>query len=102
MFYRNGYEVADSAKKKRNSKQPSLTTYGTFGPVLGLVRDAIAVAGDINLEPLGARPVRTSCHLSLCRSRTQIALPGLGLLPARRRRTRRFSKAVRVSRADHH
>ena len=47
MFYRNGYEVADSAKKKRNSKQPSLTTYGTFGPVLGLVRDAIAVAGDI-------------------------------------------------------
>jgi hypothetical protein len=47
MFYRNGYEVAESAKKKRNSKQPSLTTYGTFGPVLGLVRDAIAVSGDV-------------------------------------------------------
>ncbi len=48
MAYRNGVEVADSAKKKRHSKQPSLTTYGTFGPVLGMVRDAIAVAGDIS------------------------------------------------------
>jgi len=47
MSYRNGVEVANSAKKKRNSKQPSLTTYGTFGPVLGLVRDAIAFSSDL-------------------------------------------------------
>ncbi len=47
MSYRNGYELADSAKKKHNSKQPSLTTYGTFGPVLGLVREAIAVSSDL-------------------------------------------------------
>jgi VWFA-related protein len=46
MLYRNGYEVAGT-EKKRNAKQPSLITYGTFGPVLGLVRDAIAVSSDL-------------------------------------------------------
>lgn len=46
VLYRNGSEVADAGttkRKKRNAKDPYLITYGTFGPILGFVRDAIAV-----------------------------------------------------------
>jgi VWFA-related protein len=61
MLYRNGYEVTDPGKK-RKAKQPSLVTYGTFGPVLGLVRDAIAVSSDLTWsrweqDPDGPRAV---------------------------------------------
>jgi VWFA-related protein len=48
ILYRNGEEVADTGagkRKKRNAKDPYLITYGTFGPVLGFVHDAIAAPG---------------------------------------------------------
>jgi VWFA-related protein len=48
ILYRNGQEVADARgakRKKRNAKDPDLITYGTFGPVLGFVHDAIATPG---------------------------------------------------------
>ena len=48
VLYRNGQEVADTGaakRKKRNAKDPYLITYGTFGPVLGFVHDAIAAPG---------------------------------------------------------
>jgi VWFA-related protein len=48
VLYRNGTEVADAGdakRKKRNGKDPYLITYGTFGPVLGFVHDAIAAPG---------------------------------------------------------
>ena len=46
VLYRNGSEVADAGttkRRRRNTKDPYLITYGTFGPILGFVRDAIAV-----------------------------------------------------------
>jgi VWFA-related protein len=45
VLYRRGYEVADSGAKRktREAKDPYLVIYGTFGPVLGYARDAIAV-----------------------------------------------------------
>ena len=46
VLYRNGSEVSDAGttkRRKRNTKDPYLITYGTFGPILGFVRDAIAV-----------------------------------------------------------
>jgi VWFA-related protein len=48
VLYRNGQEVADAGgakRKKRKVKDPYLITYGTFGPVLGFVHDAIAAPG---------------------------------------------------------
>ena len=48
VLYRNGQEVADTGtgkRKKRTAKDPDLITYGTFGPVLGFVHDAIAAPG---------------------------------------------------------
>ena len=48
VLYRNGTEVAnagDGKRKKRNAKDPYLITYGTFGPVLGFVHDAIGTPG---------------------------------------------------------
>ena len=48
VIYRNGNEVADSGAGKgrdRERKGPYLVTYGTFGPVLDFVRDAIATPG---------------------------------------------------------
>jgi hypothetical protein len=48
VLYRNGQEVADTGaarRKKRNAKDPYLIVYGTFGPVLGFVHDAIAAPG---------------------------------------------------------
>jgi VWFA-related protein len=48
VLYRNGQEVADAGggkRKKRNAGDPDLITYGTFGPVLGFVHDAIAAPG---------------------------------------------------------
>ena len=48
VLYRNGLEVADAGaakRKKRNANDPYLITYGTFGPVLGFVHDAIASPG---------------------------------------------------------
>jgi VWFA-related protein len=46
VLYRNGSEVADAGttkRRKRRAQDPYLITYGTFGPILGFVRDAIAV-----------------------------------------------------------
>jgi VWFA-related protein len=46
VLYRNGSEVADSGstkRRKRRAQDPYLITYGTFGPILGFVRDAVAV-----------------------------------------------------------
>ena len=46
VLYRNGSEVANAGTakhKKRRAQDPYLITYGTFGPILGFVRDAIAV-----------------------------------------------------------
>jgi hypothetical protein len=46
VLYRNGIEIADAGttkRRKRKSEEPYLITYGTFGPILGFVRDAIAV-----------------------------------------------------------
>jgi VWFA-related protein len=48
VLYRNGQEFADTGsarRKKRNAKDPYLIVYGTFGPVLGFVHDAIAAPG---------------------------------------------------------
>jgi VWFA-related protein len=45
VLYRNGSEVAEpgaAKRSKRKTNDPYLITYGTFGPVLGLVHDAIA------------------------------------------------------------
>ena len=46
VLYRNGSEVANSEttkRRKRRAQDPYLITYGTFGPILGFVRDAISV-----------------------------------------------------------
>jgi hypothetical protein len=46
VLYRNGSEIVDARttkRKKRSAKDAYLITYGTFGPILGFVRDAIAV-----------------------------------------------------------
>ena len=48
VIYRNGNEVADSGagkRRDRETKDPYLITYGTFGPVLDFVRDAISAPG---------------------------------------------------------
>lgn len=45
VLYRNGKEIEDSEaarRIKRKTEKGHLTTYGTFGPLLGAVRDAIA------------------------------------------------------------
>jgi VWFA-related protein len=46
VFYRNGKEVVEAAAKKRSGPRPQdryLVTYGTFGPILGMViLDAVA------------------------------------------------------------
>jgi VWFA-related protein len=51
VLYRNGTEVADSEatkRRRRKMKEPDLTTYGTFGPALGFVHDAIATPGALS------------------------------------------------------
>jgi VWFA-related protein len=65
VLYRNGQEFADTGaakRKKRNAKDPDLITYGTFGPVLGFVHDAIATPGVLSWSrweqsPSGLRAV---------------------------------------------
>jgi VWFA-related protein len=65
VLYRNGSEVADvgtAKRQKRNAKDPYLITYGTFGPILGFVQDAIAVPNALTWsrwerEPNGLRAV---------------------------------------------
>jgi len=50
VLYRNGREDVESAKAKRSKPgagEPGLTTEGTFGPILGAVRDAIEVPGGL-------------------------------------------------------
>jgi VWFA-related protein len=49
VHYRNGYEVANSGGKdrERNGDDHYLITYGTFGPLLSAVKDAIAVPGGL-------------------------------------------------------
>jgi VWFA-related protein len=50
VLYRDGKEVADpgaAKRKKRKTNEPYLITYGTFGPALGFVRDAIAAPGGL-------------------------------------------------------
>ena len=44
LYYRNGSEVAEPVKprgRRENAEDPQLATYGTFGPVLAGLRDAI-------------------------------------------------------------
>jgi VWFA-related protein len=63
VLYRNGSEVADAAKRKRaKAKEAGLVTYGTFGPVLGLVHDALAAPSSLTfrrweVSPAGRRAV---------------------------------------------
>jgi VWFA-related protein len=65
VVYRNGTEVADAGdgkRKKRKAKDPYLIVYGTFGPVLGFVHDAIATPGGLTWgrweqSPSGLRAV---------------------------------------------
>jgi VWFA-related protein len=67
VLYRDGKEVADpgaAKRKKRKSNEPYLITYGTFGPALGFVRDAIAAPGGLawsrwEQSPTGLRAVFT-------------------------------------------
>jgi hypothetical protein len=50
VYYRNGTEVAEQEKPKargKNGKDPQLDTYGTFGPVLSGVLNAIARRADL-------------------------------------------------------
>ena len=50
VTYRNGNEIADSGAVKRGHREtnhPYLITYGTFGPVLDFVRDAISAPGTL-------------------------------------------------------
>ncbi len=42
VLYRNGLELLDTKTPRRGKDDPQLVTYGTFGPVLKAVRDAIA------------------------------------------------------------
>ena len=65
VTYRNGNEIADSGAGKRRHREtshPYLITYGTFGPVLDFVRDAIAAPGALQWSrweqsPAGPRAV---------------------------------------------
>ncbi len=67
FYYCDGKEVADpgaAKRKKRKSNEPFLITYGTFGPALGFVRDAIAAPGGLTWSrweqsPNGLRAVFT-------------------------------------------
>ena len=46
VLYRDGQEIAEpKSGKHRKAKDPDLTTYGTFGPALGFVHDAISLPG---------------------------------------------------------
>jgi VWFA-related protein len=65
VTYRNGNEIADSGAGKRRHREtshPYLITYGTFGPVLDFVRDAISAPGALQWSrweqgPSGPRAV---------------------------------------------
>ena len=65
VLYRNGSEIADPGSQKphkRNVKDPDLITYGTFGPALGFVQDAINTPGALTWShweqsPSGVRAV---------------------------------------------
>jgi VWFA-related protein len=65
VLYRNGSEIADTGSQKhhkRNAKDPELITYGTFGPALGFVQDAITTPGALmwshwEQSPSGVRAV---------------------------------------------
>ena len=65
VLYRNGTEIADAGpgkRHKRNAKDPDLITYGTFGPALGFVQDAIIAPGALTWShweqsPSGVRAV---------------------------------------------
>jgi VWFA-related protein len=65
VIYRNGNEIADSGARKRRHREtnhPYLSTYGTFGPVLDFVRDAISAPGALKWSrweqsPSGPRAV---------------------------------------------
>ena len=49
VFYRNRTEIVDSGTKQKKAKaeQPYLIIYGTFGPILNLVHDALANPGNL-------------------------------------------------------
>jgi VWFA-related protein len=80
VLYRDGKEVADpgaAKRKKRKSNEPYLITYGTFGPALGFVRDAIAAPGGLTWSrweqsPTGLRAV-FSYRIPVDKSLYQIA-----------------------------
>ncbi len=51
VLYRNGQETAEShSAKHKKPKDPDLTTYGTFGPVLSFVHNAIAFPGALTFS----------------------------------------------------
>jgi VWFA-related protein len=80
VLYRDGKEVADpgaAKRKKRKTSEPYLLTYGTFGPALGFVRDAIAAPGALTWSrweqsPSGLRAV-FSYRITVEKSLYQIA-----------------------------
>ena len=46
VVYRDGQEIAQATTlSRKKAKDPDLVTYGTFGPALGFVHDAITVRG---------------------------------------------------------
>jgi VWFA-related protein len=47
VLYRNGFEVLEAKTTKRGTGNRYLITYGTFGPLLSSVKDAIAVPGGL-------------------------------------------------------
>ena len=47
VLYRNGNEVVEAKAKQRGKEDRYLFTYGTFGPLLRAVRDAIAAPGTL-------------------------------------------------------
>ncbi len=47
ILYRHGMEVIDASPSSKPADDRLLTTYGTFGPVLGAMQGAIALPGGI-------------------------------------------------------
>ena len=47
VLYRNGSEVVEAKAPPRGKEDRYLITYGTFGPLLGAIKDAIAAPGGL-------------------------------------------------------
>jgi len=62
VLYRRGHEEVDAEAAKQETSEPSLTTYGTFGPILGAASDAVVESTDFGWsrweqDPGGVRAV---------------------------------------------